>query len=66
MTQKNRKTIMVTEETYDTLKDLGTLTESFNDVIWKLIRKAASAQDSFDGTKGEMAAAPLQPGGNNG
>jgi predicted CopG family antitoxin len=65
MTQKNRKTIMVSEDTYDSLRNLGTVAESFNDVITRLIQKAASAQDSLEGTKGRIAAAPLQPGGNN-
>lgn len=67
MVQKNRKTIVVTEQTFETLRSLGTVTESLNDVISRLIenQKAASAQDSFYGTKGEMTAVPLQPGGNN-
>lgn len=67
MVQKNRKTIVVTEQTFETLRSLGTVTESFNDVIKRLIQnqKAASAQDSLEGTKGRIAAA-LQPGGHNG
>ena len=45
---------MVTGETYDSLKNLGTVTESFNDVIWRLIQKAVSGQQSFDGSAGQQ------------
>jgi predicted CopG family antitoxin len=52
MKQKNRKTIMITEDTYETLKNLGTVTESFNDVIWRLIQKAVSGQQPLDESAG--------------
>ena len=46
---------------------MGTVTESFNDVIWKLIQKAVSGQQPFQGTAGQVTATdPLQPGGQNG
>jgi predicted CopG family antitoxin len=66
LTQKNHRTIVVRDDTYETLKHLGTVTESFNDVILKLIQKAVSAQDSFHGAEGQTAAEPYQPGGRNG
>jgi predicted CopG family antitoxin len=49
MVQQNRKTIVVTEKTFETLRSLGTVTESFNDVITRLIQKAATGQSSFEG-----------------
>ena len=39
MTQLGRKTIVPTEETYETLKHMGSLTESFEDVILRLIEQ---------------------------
>ena len=59
MTQRSHKNISVHDGTYEILKHMGAVTESFDDVIQRLIQKAASAQDSFEGTKGKMAAAPL-------
>ena len=66
MVQLNRKIIVVHDDLYEELKRLGTVTESFNDVIWKLIQKAASGHDSFQGLEGQKTAAPLQHGGQNG
>jgi predicted CopG family antitoxin len=60
---------MITEKTYDTLKNLGTVTESFNDIIWKLIqneKKAVSGQQPFNGSASQDTAGPLQPGGGDG
>jgi predicted CopG family antitoxin len=67
MAQKSFKTIVIHEETYEELKKLGNVTESFNDVIWKLIDKAATGSGSFQGHTGQVAVAVLdsspQPGG---
>jgi predicted CopG family antitoxin len=46
MVQQTRKTIVVTGETFETLKGLGTVTESFNDVILRLIEKYQEGQRS--------------------
>jgi predicted CopG family antitoxin len=54
MVQQNRKTIVVTDKT-ETLRSLGTVTESFNDVICRLIQKAATGQSSFEGHIGQSA-----------
>jgi predicted CopG family antitoxin len=64
--QRNHRVIVIRNETYETLRHLGTVTESFNDVISRLIQKAASAQDSFQGAEGRTAATPLTPRGENG
>jgi predicted CopG family antitoxin len=64
--QKNYKTIVVRSETYHTLRHLGTVTESFNDVISRLIKKAASGHDSFQGLDGQKTAAPRSPKGEDG
>jgi hypothetical protein len=45
---------------------MGELTESFDDVIRRLIVKAASVPDSLEGTKDGLAAAPPQPRGYRG
>lgn len=60
MVQKSYKNIVIHDETYAELKKLGKVTESFNDVIWKLIYKAASGSDSFQGAGNQTAAALLQ------
>ena len=39
MVQLGRKTIVVTQETYETLKHMGAVTESFEDVILRLIEQ---------------------------
>jgi hypothetical protein len=52
MVQKSYRTIVIHAETYDELKRLGTVTESFNDVIWKLI---ASGAGSSQGSTGQNA-----------
>jgi Putative antitoxin len=57
MVQQNHKTIVVSERNYETLRNLGTITESFNDVISKLLEKAASGQSSFEGPIGQTAVA---------
>jgi hypothetical protein len=66
MAQKSFKTIVVHDDLYDELRRLGTVTESFNDVIWKLINKAASGQSSFQGPADQKTAAPSELGGQNG
>jgi hypothetical protein len=55
MVQKSFKTIVITDQTYDSLRKLGNVTESFNDVILKLIEKTATSQSSFDGRTGRIA-----------
>jgi predicted CopG family antitoxin len=55
MVQQSRKTIVVTERNFETLRKMGTVTESFNDVITRLIEKAASGQSSFEGHIGQSA-----------
>ena len=44
MVQQSRKTIVVTPETFETLRNLGTVTESFNDVILRLIEKSKAKE----------------------
>jgi predicted CopG family antitoxin len=65
MVQKSFKTIVIHEETYEELRKLGNVTESFNDVIWKLIDKTATGQSSFQGHAGQTAVldSSLRPGG---
>jgi predicted CopG family antitoxin len=65
MVQKSFKTIVIHEETYEELRKLGNVTESFNDVICKLIDKAATGQQPFQGTAGQTAVldSSLRPGG---
>ena len=46
MVQQSRKTIVVTPETFDTLRSLGTVTESFNDVILRLIEKSKAKEST--------------------
>jgi predicted CopG family antitoxin len=55
LVQKNHKNISLHDETYEELKRMGALTESFDDVIRKLIQKAASGQSSFEGRIGQTA-----------
>jgi predicted CopG family antitoxin len=55
LTQKAFKTIVITEDTYASLRKLGNVTESFNDVILKLIQKSATGQQSFEGLAGQNA-----------
>lgn len=55
LTQKAFKTIVITEDTYASLRKLGNVTESFNDVILKLIQKSATGQQSFEGLAGQTA-----------
>ena len=42
MVQRSRKTIVVTTGTYETLKHMGAVTESFEDVILRLIEQQGS------------------------
>jgi len=60
--------IAISERTYHNLAQMGTLEDTFDSVIERMIQreKAASAQDSLERTKDGIAAAPLQPGGHNG
>jgi hypothetical protein len=55
LTQKAFKTIVITEDTYASLRKLGNVTESFNDVILKLIENTATSQSSFEGHTGRAA-----------
>jgi predicted CopG family antitoxin len=63
MVQQNRKTIVVTERNFETLRKMGTVTESFNDVITRLIesqsqnQKAAMSGQSLAGVSQSTAAA---------
>jgi predicted CopG family antitoxin len=43
MVQKNHRNITLHDETYEALKRMGALTESFDDVVRRLIIKASSA-----------------------
>lgn len=65
MVQQSRKTIVVTEHTFETLRKMGTVTESFNDVIARLIQnqKAAMSGQSLAGSSQNKAAAPLSTNG---
>ena len=53
------KMISIRETTYKDLAQMGTLEDTFDSVISRLIenQKAVSAQDSFQGAKGQTAAA---------
>ena len=55
MVQKGRKNISIYDDTYETLKHMGAVTESFDSVVRKLILKAASSQQPFDGSAGQTA-----------
>ena len=68
MVQKGRKNISIYDDTYETLRHMGSVTESFDSVVRKLIEKAASSQQPLDGSGGQTAAAPPIPrsGGQNG
>jgi Putative antitoxin len=59
MVQQNRKTIVVTERNFETLRKMGNVTESFNDVITRLIEKAAMSGQSLAGV-GQSTATALQ------
>ena len=61
MVQKAFKTIVITEDTYASLRMLGNVTESFNDVILKLIENTATSQSSFQGRTGRAAATEQLP-----
>jgi hypothetical protein len=50
------RNIVVHDDLYEELKKFGTVTESFNDVIWKLVNKAASGQSSSQGPADQVAA----------
>ena len=41
MTQKNRKLIVVSKENYNSLRKMGTITDSFDSVITQLIKGAS-------------------------
>jgi predicted CopG family antitoxin len=58
MVQQSRKTIVVTEQIFETLRKMGTVTESFNDVITRLIQnqKAAMSGQSLAGSSQNKAA----------
>jgi hypothetical protein len=61
MSSKSRL-IAVSEKTYHDLAKMGTLEDSFNGVIEKMIeekQKAASSQQPFEGSDGPRTAAPL-------
>jgi predicted CopG family antitoxin len=63
MAQLNRKTIVIHNDLYEELKRLGTVTESFNDVIWKLIQKAASGRRVPEKNSSQTAAALMRSEG---
>lgn len=46
MVQKNHRTIVVKDNTYEALKHLGTVTESFDSVISKLIQTQSEKRSS--------------------
>jgi hypothetical protein len=46
MTVKNRKLIVVSKENYDSLRNLGTITDSFDSVIGKLLKGASIKNES--------------------
>ena len=45
MVQKSRKNISIYDDTYETLRHMGSVTESFDSVVRKLIEKAASVKE---------------------
>jgi predicted CopG family antitoxin len=61
MVQQNRRTIVVTEQNFEALRKMGTVTESFNDVITRLIenQKAAMSGQSLAGVSQSIAAASI-------
>jgi predicted CopG family antitoxin len=59
LTQKNHRNVCLHDTTYETLKQMGALTESFDDVINRLI-KAAFGSSSFEGRESQKAGT-LQP-----
>lgn len=48
MVQQTRKTIVVTGETFETLRGLGTVTKSFNDVILRLIENSKAKESKSE------------------
>ena len=48
MVQEGRKHISVKTETFETLRSLGTVTESFNDVILRLIEKSKATESKVN------------------
>jgi hypothetical protein len=65
MVQQSRKTIVITEQNFEALRRMGTVTESFNDVISRLIQnqKAAMSGQSLAGSNQVIAAPPQSPAG---
>jgi hypothetical protein len=61
------KMIAISKRTHHNLAQMGTLGDTFDSVIDRMIQreKAASAQDSLERTKDGIAAAPLHHGGQN-
>ena len=45
MVQKGRKNISIYDDTYETLRHMGSITESFDSVVRKLIEKAPSVKE---------------------
>jgi hypothetical protein len=60
LVQKNHRNVCLHDETYETLKQMGALTESFDDVINRLI-KAASGSSSFQGPESQKAVGRFNP-----
>jgi hypothetical protein len=50
LVQKNHRNVSLKDDTYETLKRMGDVTESFDDVVKRLL-KAASAPEALGGTE---------------
>jgi hypothetical protein len=71
MIQQSRKTIVVTEQNFEALRKMGTFTESFNDIISRLLQNQipASGQSPLVGSTGQDAVVnrnDQRDGGHNG
>jgi len=51
LTQRNYRNVSLKDDTYEVLKQMGDLTESFDDVVKRLITKAASAPSTLERTE---------------
>lgn len=54
MTHTNHRMIVISQHNYEILRDAGTITDSFNSVISKLI-KAANLDEKVAKTRGSLA-----------
>jgi predicted CopG family antitoxin len=74
MPSKNSRLIVISKENYEILRRAGTITDSFNSVISRLIKEAkldenvAMTRGSLAGSTESMTTAPRQPpeGGGHG